>query len=165
MAKNPKSIPPRNPNLHRHAALCRICAHPQRHEIEREFLSWGSPAKIVTEYNLANRATIYRHAHALNLFPKRDRNIRAALARIIEKVDEVPVKNSGAIVQAIEAYKKISVGWKFDDRLEMNDPDELFECMSLEEYEAYGKDGTLPSWYKKPNGSADSNNSGGGQDA
>ena len=30
--------------------------------------------------------SIYRHAHASGLFAKRDRNIRAGLARIIERV-------------------------------------------------------------------------------
>ena len=30
---------------------------------------------IAEEYGLADRASIYRHAHALGLFPKRQRNI------------------------------------------------------------------------------------------
>jgi len=157
-SKNPKHV-----NIRRHASLCGICAHPQRREIEREFLSWGSPVKIASEYNLANRATIYRHAHAFNLFPVRDRNVQAALARIIEQVDEVPVKNSSAIIQAIYAYVKITAGRNLDEHVEMNERDELFRCMSVEECDAYAKDGTLPSWYKQTK--ADADGCEGGQDA
>jgi hypothetical protein len=28
-------------NLARHRAKCGICSHPQRHEIEQEFVNWG----------------------------------------------------------------------------------------------------------------------------
>jgi hypothetical protein len=38
------------------------------------------------EYGLADRASVYRHAHALGLFAKRQRNIPAALEKNIEKV-------------------------------------------------------------------------------
>ncbi len=54
-------------NLGRHAAECKICAHA-REEIEREFISWRSPATIAKSYKLANRASVYRHAHALGLY-------------------------------------------------------------------------------------------------
>jgi hypothetical protein len=43
-----------------------------------------SPAVITEEYGLSDRSSIYRHAHALGLFAKRQRNVRAALERIIE---------------------------------------------------------------------------------
>ena len=39
-------------------------------EIEGDFISWRSPAAIATEYGLADRASVYRHAHALGLFDK-----------------------------------------------------------------------------------------------
>ena len=69
------------PNLGRHAAICRICAHPRRQEIEEDF---GRPAQIAKDYGLADRSSVYRHVLALNLFPRRRRNVRAALERIIE---------------------------------------------------------------------------------
>ncbi len=58
-----------------------IVRHPSREEIELEFINWRSPASIVKQYELTNRASIYRHAHALGLFAKRRRNVRAALRR------------------------------------------------------------------------------------
>lgn len=65
-------------NTGRHAAECKICAHPSREHIERDFINWRSPATIAKHYKLANRASVYRHAHALGLFTKRQRNVRAA---------------------------------------------------------------------------------------
>ena len=70
----------KNPvNLGRHAAVCKICTHTQREEIERAFINWESPAAITKQYGLRNRASVYRHAHALGLFPKRQGNVEAAL--------------------------------------------------------------------------------------
>ena len=81
----------KGPNLGRHAAECKICSHPERGEIERDFINWRSPAAIAKEYKLGNRKIVYRHAHALDLFPKRQRNIRAALEKLIERAGEVDV--------------------------------------------------------------------------
>ena len=55
-------------NLGRHAAECKICAHAQREEIERDFINWRSPAAIAKSYKLANRASVYRHTHAYELY-------------------------------------------------------------------------------------------------
>lgn len=60
----------------RHEQNCGICKHEERESIERDFVGWRSPATIAEEYQLSNRATVYRHAHALGLFVKRQRNIR-----------------------------------------------------------------------------------------
>jgi len=86
-----KISPPTPVNSGRHAAECKICAHPQRDEIERDFVNWRSPASITKQYGLRNRSTVYRHAHAVGLFPKRQRNVRAALENIIERAAEVEV--------------------------------------------------------------------------
>src|ERR1700736_950473 len=94
-------------NLPRHKAQCTICGHPKCAEIETGFENWESPVTLAVEYGLADRASIYRHAHALNLFEKRKRNVRAALERIIEKSGEVEVTAS-AVVAAIQAYAKIN---------------------------------------------------------
>ncbi len=63
----------------RHRRNCAICAHPECLEIETEFVAWRSPASLVEQFGLTNRASIYRHAHAYGLFAKRQRNVRAAL--------------------------------------------------------------------------------------
>jgi len=57
---------------------------------------------VAKQYELGHRATVYRHGHALGLFSKRQRNIRVALERIIERADEVAV-NAAAVVSAVSA--------------------------------------------------------------
>src|SRR5271169_6268244 len=94
-------------NLGRHRRNCSICAHPKCSEIEADFVSWRSPEVIAREFGLADRASVYRHAHALGLFPKRQRNVRAALERIIEKAGEVDV-TAASVVAAVQAYSKIN---------------------------------------------------------
>jgi hypothetical protein len=121
-------------NLGRHAAECKICAHPLRDEIERDFINWRSPASMTKQYGLRHRATVYRHAHALGLFSKRQRNV------------EVDV-TAPAVVAAIQAYSKINAAGQWVDRSEHVNLNELFERMSQEELEAYARDGTLPAWF------------------
>jgi hypothetical protein len=72
-------------NISRHKAQCTICANAKCAEVEAGFVNWESPAELAEEYDIADRTTVYRHAHALGLFDKRKRNVRAALERIIEK--------------------------------------------------------------------------------
>jgi len=63
-------------NVGRHQRACSICAHLEGDEIEHAFVGWRSPAVIAQEYGLADRAGVYRHAHALGLFQKRQKNVR-----------------------------------------------------------------------------------------
>jgi hypothetical protein len=62
---------------------------------------------LTEEYGLSDRASIYRHAHARGLFEKRQRNVRAALERIIEKAGEVDV-TAAAVVSAVQVYSRIN---------------------------------------------------------
>jgi hypothetical protein len=91
----------------RHARTCAICKHPLRAEIEADFIRWESPGRIVRRYKLRGRNAIYRHAHALDLFPKRDRNIRAALGWVIEKIGTVKVTPAAAVA-AVATLSKIN---------------------------------------------------------
>lgn len=134
-------------SLGRHQRNCSVCCHQQREEIERAFIGWRSPAAIAEEYALADRASVYRHAHALGLFSKRRRNIRAALERIIEKAGEVDVTAS-AVVAAIQAYAKINSAGEWIDRTETTSMNDLFDRMSTQELEAYAQTGDLPGWFK-----------------
>jgi len=95
-------------------------------------VNWESPAKLAEEYGLADRTTVYRHAHALGLFEKRKRNVRAALERIIEKSGEVEVTAS-AVVAAIQAYAKINAQGQWIERSAHVNLNELFERMSRDE--------------------------------
>jgi len=138
--------PKQKPNLGRHKGNCSVCCHPNRVEIEADFISWRSPSAIAGEYGLPDRSSVYRHAHALGLFAKRQRNIRAALERIIEQAGEVEV-TAPAVVAAVQAYAKINAAGQWVDRSEHLNLNELFERMTAQELEAYARDGTLPGWF------------------
>ena len=163
--QNPKSVSLKRPSIGRHKLLCGVCAHPQRNEIEREFLSWASPAQIAVAYGLGHRATIYRHAHALNLDQKRNRNLCCALERLVERVDEVEKVNASAIIKAVAVLAEITAKKQFEEPDDVDTRSELFECMNLEEFERYARNGTLPDWYKPREEPADSNGSEGGDNA
>lgn len=134
-------------NLGRHRRNCSICSHVEREEIEREFVAWRSPAAIAEAYGVTDRTSIYRHAHALGLFPKRQRNVRAALERIIERAGDVDVTAS-AVVAAVQAYSKINAAGQWIDRTEQVSLNDLFDRMSTEELEQYAQLGTLPKWFE-----------------
>jgi len=133
-------------NIGRHAAECKVCAHAQREEIEREFINWRSPASIAKQYKLKNRASVYRHAHALGLFPKRQRNVRAALEKIIERAGEVEV-NAASVVSAVGAYARINATGQWVERSEHLDLNQLFDRMTAAELDEYAREGTLPEWF------------------
>jgi hypothetical protein len=133
-------------SLGRHKRTCSVCRHAERGEIETAFVGWRSSAVIADEFGLADRASVYRHAHALGLFEKRRRNVRAALERIIEKAGEVDVTAS-AVVAAVQAYAKINAAGEWIDRSETVSMNALFERMSTQELEAYAQTGALPRWF------------------
>ena len=132
-------------NRGRHESGCIVCRHPKREDIEREWVDWGSTAQIAKQHGLT-RDSLYRHAHALGLFAKRQRNIRKALERIIEKAGDVEVTAS-AVVAAVQAYSKINAQGQWVDRSEHVSLNELFEKMSKEELERYAREGVLPGWF------------------
>ena len=132
----------------RHEHGCKICSHKQRHEVERDFINWKSPALIAKEYGLKDRSSVYRHAHALDLFTKRQRNVRAALERIIERAYDVEV-NAAAVVSAVRTYASINSLGQWVERSEQVNLNELFERMTREELEAYARNATLPEWFAR----------------
>jgi hypothetical protein len=90
-----------------HESRCSVCQHQFRAALEEEFIHWHSPRNIAYDYDVSERA-VYRHAHALNLFAARDRNLRFALGNVIDRVDRVPVMTPDAIIKAIHAYARIN---------------------------------------------------------
>src|SRR6267142_402818 len=84
----------------RHENYCKVCSHPSKEEIEQEWTDWGSTSRIAQEYGIS-RDSLYRHAHAVGLFAKRQRNVRKALERIIEQAETVEVSAS-AVVSAVQ---------------------------------------------------------------
>lgn len=134
-------------SIGRHRRNCSVCSHDMCWEIESDFIGWRSPAAIAAEYGLVDRSSVYRHAHAFDLFAKRQRNIRSALERIIERAGEVDVTAS-AVVAAIQAYSKINTAGQWIDHSEQVNVNDLFERMSTAELEHYARDGVLPAWFE-----------------
>jgi hypothetical protein len=132
-------------SLTRHGAKCGICAHPQREEIERAFIDWTSPTRIARVYKLS-RDSVYRHAWAIGLLPKRQKNVRSALEKIIEKAGDVKA-NAWSVVAAVGAYARINASGQWVERRETVNLNELFDRMTRDELEAYARDGTLPGWF------------------
>src|SRR5690348_4676812 len=93
--------------LSRHAAKCHICNHPDRAAIEFDFLNWRNPGDLVKGYRFRGLSTIYRHAHATGLFAKRRLNLRFAMERIVERVNEVPV-TATSVIRAARAIARIN---------------------------------------------------------
>ena len=91
----------------RHARRCNVCKHPDREAIELEFLRWRSPDDIATDHGIADRSSIYRHAHATGIFRRRRQTVRLALEPLLEHACTVKVTAS-AIISAVRLYAKMS---------------------------------------------------------
>jgi hypothetical protein len=153
MATLPKA--PKPISLGRHSRNCTVCAHKDRDEIEREFINWTAVKVIAKIFGLKDRTAIYRHARASGLFAKRQRNIRAALEKIIEQAGDVEV-SSAAVVAAVQAYAKINSQGEWIERVERVSQNDLFERMTRDELDVYAKYGSLPEWFKKAVGATGS---------
>jgi hypothetical protein len=94
------------PGTSHHERHCKICSHQDRADIEADFVEWAQPDEIAREYNIS-RSSIYRHARAVGLFDRRNRNLRFALGRLIEWVDSVQ-PTADSIVRAIHAFARIN---------------------------------------------------------
>ena len=88
-------------NLRRHARKCSVCRHPNRKEIEQDFLCWQSPDVIAKAHGIADHSSVYRHAHAVGLFERRCQTLRLALGPIIEKATTVRVTADAVIRAAV----------------------------------------------------------------
>lgn len=126
-------------NLGRHQAQCTVCGHPQRQEIEEKWMDWGSAYRIEKQFGVSHDS-IYRHAHALGLFSRREKNIKRALERIIERVDDTII-NGSTIIAAISAYLKINSARQGTEQTQGTD------IKSQTEGEAFARDGSLPEGF------------------
>jgi hypothetical protein len=92
----------------RHRRVCTICHHPEREAIEEAFLQWRNVRLIAGEFHASGGpAAIYRHARALNLFKKRNLNLRSALELMIE-YSERSSPSAEAIIKAIRAHTRMN---------------------------------------------------------
>jgi hypothetical protein len=99
----------------RHQRKCAVCHHPQRKEIEQDYLRWRSPSEIAREYGLADHRPIYRHMHATGIFARRRNKLRLALDPLIERVMDVKV-TAHAILKAIATSDSLAGSRKWIGR-------------------------------------------------
>ncbi len=96
-------------NLRRHARKCGVCRHPNRKEIEQDFLCWQSPDVIAKAHGIADHSSVYRHAHAVGLFERRNQTLRLALGPIIERAMTVRV-TADAVIRAVMVCVNLNSG-------------------------------------------------------
>ncbi len=92
------------PDFSRHPRRCAICSHPDRDAIEGDFIRWRSPDRIKRDYNLPDRASVYRHAHYAGLFRRRKREVARVLESLLESADSCPVEAADVIIRATRLY-------------------------------------------------------------
>jgi preprotein translocase subunit Sss1 len=88
--------------LERHRRKCTVCRRPDREEIEQQYRDWSRVAGIARQYGLDDSA-LNRHVHAVGLVRDRQKNLRAALDRILERGAETPISGD-VILRAVRAY-------------------------------------------------------------
>lgn len=109
MLPNSASIPPENrssDSRSRHSRKCSVCRHPQRAAIDHDFIHWYSPSKIVRDFGLYNRRTLYRHAHATGLFHRRGARLASMLEGILE-CGSTLTATPYSLIRAVEVYSKM----------------------------------------------------------
>ena len=156
---NPELIPvcegSTRPNQSRHRAKCKICQHQEREKIEQDFVLWMPAKSITKKYKLRDRASIYRHAHAMNLLEARWRNRQMVLSRVMERADEVEVTGA-AVVAAVRLSYDLESRDTWREQQEREKLNALFARMAHEELEKYAQTGALPDRFKElvddPNG-------------
>jgi len=89
-------------SLGRHQAQCSVCSHPQREEIEEEWIDWGCTRLLADRYSVS-RYAIYRHMKALDLFKERQKRVKFVYEKIIEQLDLAPVTGA-TILAALKGY-------------------------------------------------------------
>lgn len=118
--------------LRHHASQCTICRHPQREEIERDFLDWTGPREIAREYGLGSHTPVYRHAHALGLFYRRQHTLPFALGRLIERVNDVK-PTAASIISAIRLMAKLNARGEYTEEAEAAPAEEPAALAETEE--------------------------------
>jgi hypothetical protein len=93
--------------LELHQRYCGICGTECQEEIDDAFVSWESVDTIARSFGIRRRA-VYRHAHALDLFAQRDRNIRRGLGLIIHRADKVRDVSAADVIRAVKTLAQIN---------------------------------------------------------
>ena len=103
----------RPPDFYRHQRLCIVCNHPERDAIEADFVRWQSPEKIAANYQIADRSSIYRHAHSTGLFHARTRELPRVLEVILESAGNFSLESMDVLTRAVRAYAHLDDNGKW----------------------------------------------------
>jgi hypothetical protein len=68
----------------RHDRLCKICNHPLKEDIEKDYLNWITPEELSIKYKLSVDS-VRRHIRATGLSDARAKNKKNFLNRVMEK--------------------------------------------------------------------------------
>jgi hypothetical protein len=103
----PKRYGPPDPERHRRK--CKICHHPNRDEIECDYLHWRTSRDIARSFGITDHTVIFRHAWATGLYYQRQRIIAYAVHPLLEQSEDIFIKATpSAIISAVETYSKIN---------------------------------------------------------
>jgi len=94
-------------SLDHHALKCVICNHPDRADLEEDFVSWRNVELIQKDYQLPNFRGVYRHARATGLYQRRRENLRFAAELLIEHADQAE-PSPEAILRAIQICARLN---------------------------------------------------------
>lgn len=108
-----RSSAPRETSREHHQRHCAICCRDDRELIEEEFLHWHNPDNIAFDYKIGARS-VYRHAHAMGLFARRDANLRFALAGIIQRAHNFK-GTADSVIRAVRAYTRVTAAGEWID--------------------------------------------------
>jgi len=89
--------------LRRHRYECVVCHHPDREEIEEEYINWHDVWQIARKYKITDCRSIHLHARAYGLVQARRENVRSALDNIVHKSATAKVTGD-MVIRAIRAY-------------------------------------------------------------
>lgn len=96
-----------SPDAARHSRKCVICHHPDRDDIDADYLHWRPATDITRQYQLPHYSTIHRHARATGLRALRRENAYTVLDKIIEQAESV-TPSAGAVIRAVRLYAQIT---------------------------------------------------------
>src|SRR5690348_667914 len=92
-----------SPDLERHRRKCVVCNHPDRQEIEEQFIEWRHPGDIANDFQIEEARYIRRHPRALGLYARRRDNYLFTLENLLERSDEIEL-TAAAYIKAVRAY-------------------------------------------------------------
>jgi hypothetical protein len=90
----------------RHSRKCLVCNHPDRDAIDQAFVDWHLPRSIAKEFRLPIDS-VYRHAHAIGLFPARGEKVRECLAPILEQAETCQA-SANDIINAVKVMASLT---------------------------------------------------------